>query len=79
MWPPLLMLDPPCAKSALDYRWNRRDGAHRRVRRHALEMETIHTTLSSVLCEQSIGAATSPSTRTLYPVQCVCVTVCVSV
>jgi trehalose/maltose hydrolase-like predicted phosphorylase len=28
MWPPLLMLDPPCAKSALDYRWNRREGAH---------------------------------------------------
>ena len=27
MWPPLLMLDPPCAKSALDYRWNRRDRA----------------------------------------------------
>jgi trehalose/maltose hydrolase-like predicted phosphorylase len=28
MWPPLLMLDPPSAKSALDYRWNRRVGAH---------------------------------------------------
>ena len=28
MWPPLLMLDPPCAKSALDYRWNRRAHAH---------------------------------------------------
>lgn len=28
MWPPLLMLDPPSARSALDYRWNRREGAH---------------------------------------------------
>jgi trehalose/maltose hydrolase-like predicted phosphorylase len=28
MWPPLLMLDPACAKSALDYRWNRRAHAH---------------------------------------------------
>ena len=27
MYPPLLMLDPPCAKSVLEYRWNRRDGA----------------------------------------------------
>lgn len=27
MWPPLLMLDPPCAKSALQYRWDRRVGA----------------------------------------------------
>jgi trehalose/maltose hydrolase-like predicted phosphorylase len=28
MWPPLLMLDPASAKSALDYRWDRRTGAH---------------------------------------------------
>jgi hypothetical protein len=27
MWPPLLMLDPPSAASALQYRWDRREGA----------------------------------------------------
>ena len=30
MWPPLLMLDPECAKSALQYRFDRLDGAHNR-------------------------------------------------
>ena len=28
MWPPLLMLDPPSAESALEYRFNRMDHAH---------------------------------------------------
>ncbi len=28
MWPPLLMLDPPCARAGLQYRWDRRDQAH---------------------------------------------------
>lgn len=28
MWPPLLMLDPTCAASALEYRFNRMDHAH---------------------------------------------------
>eukprot|EP00756_Hemistasia_phaeocysticola_P051172 Hpha_TRINITY_DN26354_c0_g1::TRINITY_DN26354_c0_g1_i1::g.9347::m.9347 len=28
MWPPLLMLDPTCARSALDYRWQRHEQAH---------------------------------------------------
>ena len=32
MWPPLLMLDPPSAASALKYRWNRRDGAMKKAK-----------------------------------------------
>eukprot|EP00729_Bicosta_minor_P024818 gene24818-10961_t len=31
MWPPLLMLDPGCAKSALQYRYDKRGGAHDRT------------------------------------------------
>ena len=28
MWPPLLMMDLPSARSALQYRYERREGAH---------------------------------------------------